>query len=252
MQGLNDLRGGTASPEPGNRAAMMSSSAKNQRMPGERKPFHYKLFKTPKETVQAVVAAAVKKTLNPIDVVFLLAVVSGFYIGFGGIFAISVSQGLPNSDIGVVRLLNGICFSVALVFIVITGGELFTGNTMFMMMGIYQRKISPVSLAISWFVSFMGNWIGCVLSAYFFGYLTDLFAANTPYHTAVKAIAYNKVEVIGTGQLFLRSIAANWLVCIAIFVGTSAEDIGSKILGCMLPIIAFAASVRRDPEHSFC
>jgi formate/nitrite transporter len=42
-------------------------------------------------------------------------------------------------------------------------------------------------------------------------------------------------------QLFLRGIAGNWLVCLALWMGTSARDLNSKIIGIFLPIWLFIA-----------
>jgi formate/nitrite transporter FocA (FNT family) len=46
----------------------------------------------------------------------------------------------------------------------------------------------------------------------------------------------------GWGIAFLRGIPANWLVCLAISIAMSAEDISGKILGCFIPIMTFATT----------
>lgn len=40
-------------------------------------------------------------------------------------------------------------------------------------------------------------------------------------------------------QIFLRAIAANWLVCLAVFLSASAKDIFSKIAAIFLPVWLF-------------
>src|ERR1019366_5226027 len=42
-------------------------------------------------------------------------------------------------------------------------------------------------------------------------------------------------------QLFLRGIGGNWLVCLALWLGASARDLNSKIIGIYLPIWLFIA-----------
>ena len=49
------------------------------------------------------------------------------------------------------------------------------------------------------------------------------------------------------GAALVRGILCNWLVCLAIFMATSARDITGKILACYMPIMAFVAS---GFEHS--
>ena len=42
-------------------------------------------------------------------------------------------------------------------------------------------------------------------------------------------------------QAFIRAIMCNWLVCMALWLATSASTLGSKFMGIWLPISAFAA-----------
>jgi formate/nitrite transporter FocA (FNT family) len=40
-------------------------------------------------------------------------------------------------------------------------------------------------------------------------------------------------------QIFLRAIGCNWLVCLAVWIAMSADDVGGKILAMFFPITAF-------------
>ncbi len=42
-------------------------------------------------------------------------------------------------------------------------------------------------------------------------------------------------------QAFIRAVMCNWLVCMALWLATSASTLGSKFMGIWLPISAFAA-----------
>jgi formate/nitrite transporter len=42
-------------------------------------------------------------------------------------------------------------------------------------------------------------------------------------------------------EMFLRGIAGNWLVCLGVWLGTSARELSSKIIGIYLPIWLFVA-----------
>jgi len=48
-------------------------------------------------------------------------------------------------------------------------------------------------------------------------------------------------------QLVARGVVCNWLVCLAVWTATSAEDTTGKIFACFFPIMAFVAS---GFEHS--
>ena len=49
------------------------------------------------------------------------------------------------------------------------------------------------------------------------------------------------------GTAFLRGIGCNWLVCLAIWLAISSEDVIGKIFACWFPIMAF---VTIGFEHS--
>jgi len=164
---------------------------------------------------------------------------AGIYVGFGGMFALSVSQNLPTTDPGFQKLILGILFSFALVLIIFLGGELFTGNTMYLTVGLLAGKVTPKQLLLNLSVVYFTNWLGCCLAAYFFGYLTELYTAE-PYHTNVLALAEHKLQ-LAPGVVFLRAIPANWMVCVGVFLNLAAEDVGSKILGMVLAVTCFAS-----------
>lgn len=59
-------------------------------------------------------------------------------------------------------------------------------------------------------------------------------------------IANSKVN-LGFVDLVARGVVCNWLVCLAVWTATSAEDTTGKIFACFFPIMAFVAS---GFEHS--
>eukprot|EP01114_Cavostelium_apophysatum_P016760 TRINITY_DN4831_c0_g1_i1.p1 TRINITY_DN4831_c0_g1~~TRINITY_DN4831_c0_g1_i1.p1 ORF type:complete len:347 (-),score=56.45 TRINITY_DN4831_c0_g1_i1:25-1065(-) len=202
-----------------------------------------KMFKTPKETYAAVKLVSEKKSQIPLDKLVVLGFLAGVYIAFGGLFAVTVafgSPGLAAENPGLQKLLIGVTFPLALFAIIFLGGELFTGNVMYAFAGGLGGSISPFKSFLICTVAFFSNLAGCIAGAYFFGYLTHSFEAD-PWLSAVKSIAVKKVSY-GFGVIFLRGIAANWLVNIAVYVVISAEDVSGKILGLFYPICAFAAA----------
>jgi formate/nitrite transporter FocA (FNT family) len=53
-------------------------------------------------------------------------------------------------------------FPIGLILIVITGADLFTGNTMVLTVSTLHRKTTWINLLVSWSVSFFGNLAGCL------------------------------------------------------------------------------------------
>lgn len=83
---------------------------------------------TPKECAANYAAAGRAKTQMPILKMFLLAVLAGFFIAMGGAVTNTAAHSIDN--VGVARMVCGLLFPFGLAIVVLTGAELFTGNTL--------------------------------------------------------------------------------------------------------------------------
>jgi formate/nitrite transporter len=110
---------------------------------------------------------------------------------------------------------------------------------MILIVSTLHKKTTWINLLISWAVSFCGNFAGCLFFQYILVYHAGLLTAE-PYRSFTMRYA----EIKGNTewhQLFLRGIGGNWLVCLALWMGTSARDLNSKIVGIYLPVWLFIA-----------
>jgi len=82
----------------------------------------------------------------------------------------------------------------------------------------------------------LGNWAGTVIMAGL-AYTGNLFAED-PWKSFVITFAANKIEDSWSNN-FIKSIPANMLVCLALYMGIAADDVVSKILGIWIPTMAF-------------
>jgi formate/nitrite transporter len=207
-----------------------------------RKDFHYKVYKNPNETILAVQEAGQKKSSVVWYRILMLAIMGGIYVGLGGTFAVTMAGCFDLADknltIFLRKLSFAVFFPVGLVFILLIGGELLTGNIMFMIVALLSRRIVWSDLWKNWGFSFIGNYAGTVLMAAV-AYGCGFFASD-PHLTYIQAIASGKVYS-NWGVIFLKSIPCNFLVCAAIYIAVAAEDIPGKIIGMYLPISTFAA-----------
>jgi len=200
-----------------------------------------KQFKTPTEVMAVVLETGVNKARLTVDQVLILGFLSGVYIAFGGIFSQFVSigaTGLKENNPSLVHLLVGLTFPVALMLIIIAGGELMTGNIMFFIVALVDGKITWKDLAKNWFLVYFSNYAGAVAGAYFYGYLTQVFSAE-PYLSGIRLLAVTKTE-FDFGVVFVKGVAANQLVNLAILFTIASQDIASKILSCIFIIGIFA------------
>lgn len=158
------------------------------------------------------------------DRVLILGFLAGAYIALGAVFSITVGGALPvptfydpgspavtsfNSTTnvttvlvpakparpGVQRLLMGMTFPVGLMLVAISGAELFTGNVMFMTIGVLGRSSSLYGLARNWVLSYIGNFVGSIFVAGVLVYGAGLFN-DEPYLAFVCNLAHRKTYTI--------------------------------------------------------
>lgn len=199
-------------------------------------------FKSPKETVETLDVAACAKADLSWSQLLALGFLAGAFIAFGGLLAIVVGGGVPAikaDNPGLQKFIFGGVFPVGLMLIVITGAELFTGNTACCVPAVLSKKISWTACARNWGLSYIGNFLGSLFVAFFLTYLTGLLTKN-PWLDSTIGIAEAKVSQ-DFWQLFLKGIGCNWLVCLAVWLSVASDDVISKIWGIWFPIMAFVA-----------
>ena len=190
---------------------------------------------------------------------------AGAYIAMGGALATVCSTGIMATDAaarygaasaGFAQLILGSVFPVGLIIIVLTGAELFTGDAMLAPMAAFIHKVSWPQVINLWILVYIGNFIGSIVFAYIMAYgpfvsFDSTGAATvTAFGTRAIAIASAKVSyvgMLGMWSAFLKAIACNWLVNLAILLGICADDLVGKFFGIWFPIMAFVSS---GFEHS--
>ncbi|KAJ1616245.1 formate/nitrite transporter family member [Pavlovales sp. CCMP2436] len=200
-------------------------------------------LKPPAAIYEGVIAAGAAKAAMPASKIFTLGVISGCHIAFGSCLAIMIGgacPGIKEANPGLQRIIFG-AFGLpfGLLMTLITGAELFTGNTALVTTAVFNGKATQGGLAKSWFYSYAGNFVGSVLVAY-------LFAASGVMHKGAIAIASAKVATPWI-QAFIRGVLANWLVCMAVWMASGCSDLVSKAVAIWFPISSFVAM---GLEHS--
>jgi formate/nitrite transporter len=211
-------------------------------------------FKAPLDISKAASTTGCTKCTIWIDKLLLLGFLAGAYIAFGALLSEIVAGGLSGGKIGdmalvlppgLVKFAAGAVFPVGLMLVVIAGSELFTGNCMFLPIGVFNKEGSWAGLAINWICVYVGNFIGSIFVAYFLAYQTGFFG-SAPFATWAFNVANAKCG-LDFLTAFFRGIGCNWLVCLAVWLAISADDVVGKIFACWFPIMAF---VTIGFEHS--
>lgn len=200
-----------------------------------------------KETIEKIGNSSVAKAFllkNHKTKYLISSMLAGAFIGIGVIIAFTIGGLLTFGNSPSAKITGGLSFSVALVMVVLTGTELFTGNNMAMVIGRMSKKVSTSDLLRVWVASWFGNLLGAMLLGSL--YVGSGLVAKGPVMDYFSTIAQAKVS-IDPMQIFIRGLLCNFLVCLAIFISNRVKDDTTKILVICLIIVAFFTS---GFEHS--
>jgi formate/nitrite transporter len=198
------------------------------------------MIKTPAQTFDSLVYKGVANSKMSTGKVLVSSTIGGCFVGIGGLLSIAITGAMPGvaaTNPGLIRFVFAALFPVNLLLVLQTGAQLFTGNTASMSAALVEGKITVGDVARSWITSYIGNIIGCgalALAASYTGILSG-GAAEMAMATVTKKCS------MSFGQAFVKAILCNWLVCLAVFLATQAQDMTGKMIGIWFPISTFVA-----------
>lgn len=197
---------------------------------------------TSKEILEKVSDSAIPKATGNAWKLFLLAVLAGAYIAFGGEASTMASFNLTSdpATVGLGKLVAGCVFPVGLMLVLLCGGELFTGNCM-MVVGAADKKIKISGIIRNWIIVYIGNFVGAMIIVLFINYTGQLDAGGGLLGAITVKTAISKVS-LDFGKAFVLGIMCNWMVCLAVWMATGAQSTVSKIFSCFFVIALFVMS----------
>lgn len=193
---------------------------------------------SPQEMAQKAESAGMKKANLAFLPLLILGILAGVFIGFGAALFILITH---NSflSFGLTQILGGLVFSFGLIFVIVSGAELFTGNNL-LTMAFADKKITFRQLARNWAIVYFGNLIGAVGLALFLD-VAGVWEINGGLF-GVKAVSIAAAKTsLPLLPLFVRAVLANTLVCLAVWLSYAGRSVIDKMAGIALPITAFVA-----------
>ena len=202
-------------------------------------PFIKFSTQSPADIYSGAVAIGVQKAAATWAKIFKLGIVSGAHIGFGSYLAITVGGACPaiaQANPGLQKIIFG-AFGLpfGLIMTLVTGGELFTGNTALVSAAWAEGKTDTKALAKSWIASYFGNFVGSLLLA-FLAFRSGTLSSSP----ASIAIATAKCS-LPWDVAFVRGILCNWLVCMAVYMASGCSSLIGKMTAVWFPISSFVA-----------
>lgn len=146
---------------------------------------------------------------------------------------------------GLGKCLAGTIFPVGLMLVMLTGAELFTGNTL-MCMALAEKRITLAAMLRNWLFVYIGNFLGSLFLAHMIVTSGQLASGAGMLGGVTLRIAAGKVALDFLPAFYL-GLMCNWLVCLAVWFCWSARSQTGKMLGIFFPIWLFITS---GFEHS--
>lgn len=171
----------------------------------------------------------------------ILSFLGGAFIAFGGLLSVIIAGDMPgisNSNPGLTRFVFASLFPLGLILVALMEVELFTGNNSYMIVGVLNKEFKLKKLARNFTWVFVFNFLGAVFVAFFFGYYADIM--NTNQKDFIVNIAETKIN-LSFDVAFIRAVACNWLVCLALWMAAKTQSFSAKVLVLWFPIMAFVA-----------
>lgn len=197
-----------------------------------------KHYLNPLEITEYTSEAGYSKINRNILVVFLLAVMAGAYIALGGFASSVAAHDIANK--GLAKLVTGAVFPVGLMFVVINGADLFTGNVL-IAISTYEKKTTLLQFVKNLSIVLVGNFVGAVFIAYLAANSGLFSMSDNRFGAYIIKTAAHKTSLPFV-EAFCLAILCNIFVCAGVWMMYAAKDISGKILAGFFPIFAFAIS----------
>jgi len=173
--------------------------------------------------------------------ILALSTFAGCFIGFGALLSLTIGgrilPAVEQYGSGIQTWTYAALFPVNLLFILLSGSILYTGATFTTPAAVIEGRASIWKSTAVICVAWLGNMIG----GWGFALFTELCGLNEDEVARyVVKVAVSKTTK-GWGVIFLRGIGCNWLVCMAVFLQTLAQDMTGKYVGIFFPISTFVA-----------
>lgn len=198
------------------------------------------------EEVKALGNLAAKKTslMKTRPLAYLtLSMLAGIYVGIGVLLIFTIGGLLSDSGFPGTKILMGVSFGIALSLVVMAGSELFTGNNLVMAVGIQNKKVRFSDSLKLWGLCWIGNLLGSLLTALLFLY-SGLAAGSVGSFIAKASLGKMSLPA---GELIMRGILCNLLVCLATWCSIKLKSESGKLIMIFWCLFAF---ITAGFEHS--
>ena len=187
------------------------------------------MYITPHEAALEVVATAMKKAIIRLDILILNSILGCIQFSSGGFLYVGFHAENPvllQNNPGVANFVGAVLFVIGLFYVVIMDADLFNSNILFFSVAFFHDAVTVYDVAIFWFVSLLGNIAGNLFMTYVFLYLSGSGATKN-WSEGSRKVLEDKASFTYI-QTFLKGIAGNLYVCLAVYLQLMAKSIHVK------------------------
>ena len=197
---------------------------------------------TPAEIAEYTIEAGVKKATTPNKKVLASAFLAGAYIAFGALGSVGAAYNLlANPETyGLGKMVAGLMFPAGLMFVLIAGADLFTGNILITLAAL-KKRVTWSQTFKNWALVWIGNLIGGALVAWLVS-LSGVFDWSAGLYGGV--IVKNAIGKLGFswGAAIASGILCNWIVCATVWMTYAAKDVTGKIFAGFFGVFLFVCT----------
>ncbi len=190
---------------------------------------------TAAETTANYSNAGAAKTKLSIAKMLLLGILAGFLIGFPSCVTNMATYALDNNS--TIRMVSGLLFAFGLGMVVITGAELFTGNTL-ITISVLDKKATLAAMLRNWVFVYIGNFIGSMALSFICAQFGWLSAGSNALASFSMKLAVGKMTMPFQNAFFM-GVLCNILVTIGVLLSLSGKDGISRFIGAWAPVMFF-------------
>ena len=190
---------------------------------------------TAAETTANYASAGAAKAKLPISKMVLMGILAGFLIGFPSCVTNMATYALDNNS--TVRMVSGLLFAFGLGMVVVTGAELFTGNTL-ITISVLDKKATLTGMLRNWVFVYIGNFLGSMILCFICAQLGWLSARGNALAAYSMKVAAGKMTMPFQNAFFM-GVLCNILVTIGVLLSLAGKDGVSRFIGAWAPVMFF-------------
>lgn len=195
-------------------------------------------YLSPQEITNYTSDGGVNKVNRSALLALVMAIMAGVYIALGGFASSVAAHDVANK--GLAKLVTGAVFPIGLMFVVINGADLFTGNCL-IVISTLEKRTTWGGFFKNLIIVLVGNFIGAVAIAFLVANSGILNMSDGRFGAYAIKTAVSKSNLQFTQALCL-AIICNIYVCAGIWMIYAAKDITGKVMAGFFSIFAFAIS----------